>query len=574
MRTKRLLGAAAAATVAAIAPLSATIARAAEPTGVGTGTVSSTVLRVDVGGGNVLSVRVLGDDGSSTNDPAKGSPASATSITPLTISSGVAPALNAATPSVSTSSSGAEDKETFSKDLESAPAASGSLSATLSSVVDTLGARSGIDASLTDLSVAGGLLNVPSATVTLGTNAANGEASGTRSISIPSIEVLNLGAVLNAIGLPLADLPLDQLLGLLNQLELSLEDVPDPVGVVATVGSAIDSLQEQTGALTPAICTEVDGLLGSIGGLAGTAGTGTAADEIIDEVVGGGEGGGTDVPPIDLPTLPLSAQALPVSCDSVTGTVQDLIDDLQDVVGSVITSLLAILDDTSLLSVEGIEIGVIADAKSSVESSVADVTGTIGSVKVGNLAVPGVSGLDLTSATDILSGAGDAVSDAVGSVLGIVNAQLADMVDVDVLKIEELVAPDGEYTNATASVTALTATLTPPALLTGALDLTGTASDLLDEVSAAVPVLAPLMSQLEATLGGLDVLTAASTITVGQLTSASSFRPVAAVVPTPTVTTGSELPRTGTDAAVPAIAAVLVAGVALGIRRFLTVIAA
>src|SRR3954466_2146258 len=77
MRTKRLLGVAAAATIAAIAPLSATIASAAEANGVGSGTVSSTLLRVDVGdAGGILSVRVLGDDGTSTIDPAKGAPSS------------------------------------------------------------------------------------------------------------------------------------------------------------------------------------------------------------------------------------------------------------------------------------------------------------------------------------------------------------------------------------------------------------------------------------------------------------------------------------------------------------------
>ena len=567
MRTKRLLGAVAAATIAAIAPLSATIARAAEPTGVGTGTVSSTLLQVDVGAnGNVLSVRVLGDDGSSTNDPSNGSPASATSLTPLTISSGVVPALNVTTPSISTSSTGAEDKTSKSLDLPSSPASSGSLTATLSSVVDAVGARSGIDASLTNLSVAGGLLNVPSAKATLGTNAATGEASGTRSISIPSIEVLNLGAVLKALGLPLADLKLDTLLGLLNGLGVELPDVPDPIGTIATVGSAIDSVQADTSATLAEACASVDTILDTVGGIAGTDAVGDAADQITD-TVGGALPGPGDV------SLPLSSQSVASVCADANATVQDLIDDLQSVIGKVISSVLAVLDGTSLLSVQGIEIGLVADAKSTVETSIAKVTGTIGSVKVGNLEVPGVSGLDLTSAADVLAGAADAVTAAVGDVLGLVNAQLANLVDVDVLKIEELVAPDGDYTKATAGVTALTATITPPALVTGAIDLNDTAAGLLGQVSTAVPALAPVMGQLEASLGGLDLLTAPSTITVGKLTSASSFRPLAAAVPT-APTTGSELPRTGTNAAIPAIAAVLVGGVALAIRRFLAAIAA
>jgi hypothetical protein len=80
------------------------------------------------------------------------------------------------------------------------------------------------------------------------------------------------------------------------------------------------------------------------------------------------------------------------------------------------------------------------------------------------------------------------------------------------------------------------------------------------------------MSQLSTALGGLDVLTSATTITVGRLSSSSAFRPVAASIGgTPP---GGDLPRTGTDAAMPTMAAVLLAGIALGIRRFIATIAA
>jgi hypothetical protein len=258
----------------------------------------------------------------------------------------------------------------------------------------------------------------------------------------------------------------------------------------------------------------------------------------------------------------------------VTGTVQDLVNQLNGVVASVVTSLLDTLASTSLLSVQGVDVGLVADARSTVESSVADVTGTIGSVKVGALAVPGVSGLDLTSAAGVLSGAGDAVSAAVGSVLGTINAQLADMVDVDVLKITKNVANVGGYNTATAAVTALTATLTPPALLTGQLNLGNSAGDLLGQVGGTVPALAPLMTQLEAALGGLDLLTAPTSIAVGTLSGQGAFKAVAATPGSPgTPTTGGELPRTGgSNAAIPAMAAVLVAGMALGIRKFLNTI--
>lgn len=554
MRTSRLLGAVAAASIAAIAPLSATIASAQETNGVGTGRVGSTLLQIVVGGGDVLSVRVLSDNGSATIDPVAGPPSSSTGLSPFAISSTVVPALNLESPAVSTTSSGAEDRKEVSPELPAVPTLSGSLSATLSSVVDAVGARSGLDATLADVGIAGGLLNVPSATVALATSATTSGASGTRSISIPSIEVLNLGAVLEGLGLSLADLPIDDLLSLLGGLGIELPGITDPAALVATVDTALDALQGETGALTDELCATVDDTLGTVGGLDGVSDASDAADELLED--------------IGLPLL--SAQALPVSCVSVTGTVETLVDDLQAVVGDLVTGILATLDDTALLSVQGIEVGLVADARSTVASSVAEVTGTIGSIQVGAVTLPGLSGLDLTAAADVLSAAGDTVSDAVGSVLGIVNAELADMIDVDVLTIEEIVAANGEYATAGAAVTALTATITPPALLTGALAVTDTASGALTELGATVPALAPVMAELNAALGGLDLLTSASTITVGRLTSSSSFRPVSATLPT----SSDDLPRTGTETAVPAMAAVLVAGVALGIRRFIAGITA
>ena len=138
-------------------------------------------------------------------------------------------------------------------------------------------------------------------------------------------------------------------------------------------------------------------------------------------------------------------------------------------------------------------------------------------------------------------------------------------------RITKNVAAANGYNNATAAVTALTATLTPPALLTGQLNLGNSAGDVLGQVGATVPALSPLMTQLEAALGGLDLLTAPTSITVGTLSSQGAFKAVAAPV---TPTSGGELPRTGSNAAVPAMAAVLVAGIALGIRKFLNTIAA
>jgi hypothetical protein len=103
------------------------------------------------------------------------------------------------------------------------------------------------------------------------------------------------------------------------------------------------------------------------------------------------------------------------------------------------------------------------------------------------------------------------------------------------------------------------------------LDLSGTpVSSLLTSIASTVPTLTPLMGQLEATLGGIQALSAPSVVTVGTLSAAAAFRPVTAPGTTPqigTPTTSGELPRTGGDAAIPAMFAVAIGGVAFATRR-------
>jgi hypothetical protein len=215
MRHKRYVAAAATAGLLAIGPLSG-FASAATASGVGTATVSSSVLSVQLGtNGDLLSIRVLGDDGSATTDPAKGTPVSSETLSPLTISSKTVPALNVSVPSVATTSTGTEDKKSVTPALPNIPAFSGDLSAVLSSIVDATGARSGLQAGLANVSVAGGLLSLPSAVAGASSSSVKTDATGSRNVEIPSIEVLNLAAVLDALGLSLPELPIQDLLDLL-----------------------------------------------------------------------------------------------------------------------------------------------------------------------------------------------------------------------------------------------------------------------------------------------------------------------------------------------------------------------
>lgn len=587
MRRTRALAAAAATAVLTAGPL-AGYAAAAAPTGVGTGTVSATAIRVDLGtNGDILSVRVLGDDGVSTIDPAKGSPISSETLRPLTISSKLVPALDQSVPAVATTSSGTEDKKSVEPALPSIPAFAGKVNAIVSSVIDATGARSGMSAGLANLALAGGLVKVPTGAVQVSSTAAGGSANATRSITIPDVRVLDLSAVLDGLGLKLTDLSVNQILGLLKSLGVTLPGIADPAAAVAALNSAIDTVKAATGNITSQLCTTVDGLLAPLGGVTGLVGgavsalpqapTGGVTGSL--PVIGTTPGSGTiTLPPVlggVLDGLGLQAAALPAgfSCSNLTGTVSDLLTTVQSTLGTLLAGGLAELGDTPLLSVKDVKVALVATAADTVGSSVADVTASIGQVKVGNLAVPGVGALDLTAPAATIDQATDAIQSAVGSVLSALNAQLADLVKVDVLEIDKVVNTVDGYTHASSTVTALKATLTPPATLGAALiDLSAVpTSTVLGTLTTAVPTIAPVMGQLEAALGGIQALSAPATVTVGELSGDATFRPASAstAVGTGGSAPGGELPRTGGNAAFPAMFAVVLGGAALAIRRLL-----
>ena len=584
MRPARSFLAAAAVAALTVGPLAA-LAGAAPSTGVGTGSVSSTALSVQLGAnGDVLSVRILGDDGTSTIDPAKGAPSSTETLTPLVVSSKAVPALNFSTPSIATSSKGNEDRKSLpDAGLPQTPVFAGSVNALLSSVVDASGARSGLQAGLANLRVAGGLVNVPTGVVQVASQAAGASATGSRSITIPNVNVLDLSAVLDGLGLKLTDLPVITLLALLGKLGIALPDVSDPSAAVAGLNSTIDLLQAKSGPLTSAICSTVDGLLAPLGGVTGLVGgvlgnlpnqTGVPTGSLPQLPTAPTQPGST-VPlapittglgSIHLLAADADLDAAAISCTSLTGTVTDLLAKVRSSLGDLLAGVLVTLDSAPLLSVNDVHVGLVATATDTLGKCVADVTASIGSVKVGALPVPQVGPLDLTAPAAVINQASAAIQGAVGSVLGTLNASLANLVKVDVLQIQKSVAAVGGYNNATSSVTALRATLDPTGLLEGAalLDLSAApVSSVLGGIGAAVPTLAPLMGQLEASLGGLQALTGVSVVTVGQLSSSAAYRATVSGSPSGT------LPHTGRDAGGPALLAVVLGGIALAVRRTL-----
>ena len=548
MRQKHFVAAAATAGLLAIGPLSGFATAAEASPGVGTTNVSSSLLSVQLGtNGDLLSVRVLGDDGTANTDPAKGATSGAESLSPLTITSAAVPALNLSVPPVSVSSTGAEDKKEVTPALPSIPAFDGDLQAVLSSVVDTEGAKSGLSAGLANVGVAGGLLSMPSALSGVSSNAITTSATGSRSVTIDSIEVLNLAAVLNGLGTTLSALPVGDLLALLGSLGVTVPNVSDPAAVVTALNGAIDLLQGAAGNVTSELCNTLDGLIGGV--------------DVPEVPV-------TTPTTVKVPDLPVDPGLgiLGITCDT-TQTVNDVLDQVQAELGNLLGTILSLLADTPLLSVHNVQIGLVAKAAGTVQDSVADVTATIGSVNVGSLGVPGVSGLDLTAAADVINGATEAIQSQIGGVLGQINAGLANLVDVDVLAIAENVSAANGYTSATSSITALKATITPPAELSAIISTINSAvapvSSVLGDLGATVPAVGTVMTQLEGVLGGVQALSGPSVISAGSLSAASTFKPANGITSAP----DGELPRTGRNAALPAMVAVFLAAAAVAVRR-------
>ncbi|MDP9452920.1 MAG: hypothetical protein M3P97_05920 [Actinomycetota bacterium] len=565
MRMKRVLGAATAAALLLTGPLAVSAPAQEEdppavPTGVGSGLVSSTLLGVDVG--DLLGLDLLDDQSRSTIDPVDGEPISNAVFNPLKVTSTVLDPLSLG--SVATSSTGAEDRKSVSKNLGSnnipVPIASGVLNGALSSVVDGNGARSSLLAGIGDLDLVGGLLGMsanPEA-VTFTTNAAPANAGGVRSLNIPSMELLNLGNLLSGIGTPLESLPLvgdtTSITGLLEGL--GIDSVPvagedmATSEVVTMVTDLVDSLDvlNATGEDTPLTDTLCSTLQ-------------SAAGPVLGGVLGGG---GMDDDETCTTALD-SEGTIPV--------VGELVANVEDLLTPILEGSLPVLDDLNLLEAEGISAAMQATATESVDSSVADVVASIGSLKVANLDV--LEDLDLTQGLDVLAGVGDTISETLNTGLG-----MEGLLDVDVLEITETIAPDGNYTNALSGLRTLGVSLDPASIVGGvsAMQVGGGVPVVSDVLDTAPLGLGVDMLALDGLLEGVtSILTEGLGIEVGTMESEGFFTPVAAlppnIVPPPaqpvTLPANGTLPRTGADTALPAMLAVILAGAAVGVRRVL-----
>lgn len=527
--------------------------------GVGTTTVNASLLSVQLGNdGSLLDLRLLGDSAKATIDPKVSSPEAFSRLTALSLSSSVLPApLNSVSlpspPFESRSPGGTGNVSTAAIDLAnpaagvSVPAAllSGVVApATLSSAVDAAGARSALDNTLANLAVAGGLLSAESVSSSLGAASNANKADASRLVASQAITVLDLGALLDGLGLTIADLPVGTVTAILDQLGVPAGSLAagDLDGAVDDLNAAVDGLQ----ALVAAQPDPADTAAAITGSLP------VGLDTVLNEV---------NAP-------------VPVPSTDTIADVQGTIDALQATLGDVLADAMTALDGLKLLEVDGVEVGTIATAAPALGDSVSKVTGKVGQIRVGGLALPEV---DLADTAAQVNAAVAQVNSVISTALGAVSPSLQNLVSVEMFKRDgdNGTGTTAGYNRSIAGVTAVAAAINPPADLvttvTGIVAGTGIGEEI-TALGGTVPGLSTAMSTLETVLGSVDgslqALAGGAAIEVGSLRSVADFTSVAAPE------APRELPRTGSNstAAMAAFGALL-AALAVGVRRTMTVAA-
>ena len=521
------------------------------PVGVGTGTGNSSLLSIDLG--SLLQLNLINEASSGTIDPANGVPTAFEQLQALSLQSSTLPALGDLTlPLVETRTTGGQDSKTTSLlDLSTLPSpVSGLLSgqinpATLSSIVSSDGAVSSLTSTLDNLALLGGVVKTSSASADLGSFAKSASANAGRSLGIDQLTALDLGGLLQLLGISLDQLPVDTLTGLVGQLGLPLDAVNQATGLdlanLTDLGTTIDGLQ-----------TTITGLLAN-----------TPVCNVLD---------------------PILVQ-LGLNCTDTTATLTSALDSLT----SALTGVLGLLDSTALLSVDALQVGQLASATDTVAGSQATTTGSIGHLRVGGIDLGAV---DLNQTVDQLTALAAQVTSTVNGILGTIDPALGNLIDVKLFDRSASVAQDSGYVNALSAITALLVTINPPDVcsMLGDLANASTVGTVIDSLGGQVPTDLPVpVSDLLGTLGStvdcsalqpaalaqvdpngiVSAITDPLTIKALSVSGAAAYvAPPAPVVPeTPAAPAAPTLPLTGGDSTLLLLAGAAFAAGALALRR-------
>ena len=558
MRLRRPVSAAA---VALVAAATLTGPAGAQASGVGTTLTTTKVLTAQVGAnGSILDLSLITDEAQATIDSAVAAPGAFSRLTVAKVGSSIVPGsviANQTIPPVplEAKSTGPTSVGPGAVDLSAvAPVLTGSVNlGSLTASLNNGVAASGINVEAANVGTAvGGLVSVGSVKSTLGSTAAGDAASGTRGASVSNITVLDLGAVLQGLGVDLTSLSVTQVAALLDSLAATT-GLPLPSGQT-TVTGAVNALSGALADLRAAVASSPAATTDLLGAIDGTTST------LLTTI-------GVSAP------LPPSGAVL---ADALVD-VDNVIAELDGLLTGLMIDGVKALEGLALLRLEGLEVGINTKAVSDQASSVAAVTGKVGKVWVGNIST---DALDVLGAASAITGVLTKVNTDIATVLGSLHPDLANLIKVSVLdKATEITTANG-YTKASAGITGATAVVTPPASLAAIVNaINARTTSLDDEVGDVIPApdlaalgLSTAMSQLQTVLSlGNSVLSVPATIKVAQVLGVSNYRVGAAGTGAPTSPT---LPRTGGGGPDPTtllLAGSLAALFAIAVRRFVRV---
>lgn len=551
----KLRVAAAATALSLVAALGTMGSASAGVVGVGTTQSASSLVDVALGtGGSLLHVRVLGDDAKATVDPGVGPTSAFSTLSALKVTSSILPAplnnLSIPTKDFESRTPGGVGNFTGPAinlgSLVPPTVASGSVvPVSLSSAIDGVGAHSGLKSTLANVGVVNGLISLDSVTSDLGALGGVNSSTASRSLKLNAISVLNLGALLNGLGINLNNLPLTAVSNMLNTLNLNSAVAGLPAG--STLGQLVTQLGT------------------TLNGLSGASGAFSSLPAPLQGAVNGAVG-----------SLPLGGGIL--SGGSVipsTDVVTSLIPGINSLLAGVLTNAVNTLNNVTLLKFNGLEIGAATKAVNDVKGSSADVVGKLGSITVGGINLPA---LDLSSALSTVTNTLNTLNSTLSGVLGSISPDLANLLHVGFFDkaSNNGVTTSGGYVRSLAGITGVNIGINPPsnltALVTNLVAANGIGSNILG-AGGTLPNLTSLIGPVNGLLNGalpgnasiLGALAGGASIKVADVSAGSNFAAPVAATPVGT----STLPRTGMNTAGLMLIGLLFAGAGIFGRRWM-----
>jgi hypothetical protein len=571
-----------AASVALAAAVGGSGAASAQTTGVATASVTTNLLHVNVAGG-LLDLKVVSDQGQSNVDPASGAQQGISRLIPVALSSNSISAINTVNNAlapvnqqfVSQSPGGNPSVGTPAVNF-AAPATgialplnllSGQLNAgNLTSSFDAVkGATSALDFALTNLKVVGGLITADTFGDVNGSAANTGIGNGSRTVNIGTIKV-SLAALLQSLGIPVGNLPINDVLGLVQGLGVTIPDLPAGSTSLTDAFTTLDNL-------VTSLPAQIQGVQ-NIGGTSVPVSTVTSSVPTLSSTVS---------------TLTSALPGSPVSLPT-SGTVDPatLVSQLQSALSSATQLLQGLLNNAlnallnaNLFEFDGGQIGVVTKAAPTLQDSVANITAQLGAIKVAGLSLPG---LDLSSTLQTVSNTVNTIDGTVSGLLSTLSPNLANLIHVSVLDKNTSVTNSNGYNRAVAGISLLTLSIDPSAITGGLTSLLGSLTGAsvhsaavggtsgivgaITSLGGTAPVIPNLVPGLTSALGVTNLLGGGATsVKVGEVLSGAQYASSTPAVAPPAAVPTTKLPRTGSNTAEWAALAAVLFALALGARR-------